>query len=180
MDADPGRFPAAIHILNYFWPCGWAVPAFFYYVAVKDENPTRTLFCASWSPMFLTSLLRVASGTLSISCIWSEQWQFLVHLLCLQVLCSVYHSHIEEVLSQSQSAMVHSQVQWVCRISGSPSGRQLLSGTSSCDLPFSTTLCLYVSDPYSLNGDSRFKNIYWMGIRIRSFCWMRGGSWGQA
>ncbi len=81
--------------------------------------------------------------------------------VCRYSVPTVYQSHIEEVPSQFQSAMVHSQVQWICLISSSFSGRQLLSRTSSCDLPFSTpTLCLYMSDPYSLNGDSRFKNIY--------------------
>jgi hypothetical protein len=33
---------------------------------------------------------------------------------------TVYHSYTEEVPSQSQSAMVPSQVQWVCRISIGP------------------------------------------------------------
>ncbi len=107
MDADPGG--------SIYWTIFDHVDRrsrhFFtslYNIAVKDENPTRTLFCASWSPIFLTCLftcgvtncpwsrlglsgnvrygifsfsfllshqstlhLRVASGTPSISCIWS-------------------------------------------------------------------------------------------------------------
>jgi hypothetical protein len=147
MDADPGRFSLLSIYLIIFDHVDGRSRHFFtslYNVAVKDENPTRILFCASWSPMFLTSLLvyfwyncpwsrlglsgnvrygitsfssllfhqstihlRVASETLSISCIWSEIWQFFVHLLCLQVFCSncLYHSHIEEVPSQFQSDM---------------------------------------------------------------------------
>jgi hypothetical protein len=41
---------------------GIFLPAFTI-VAVKDENPTRTLFCASWSPMFSKIFIEWGSGS---------------------------------------------------------------------------------------------------------------------